>query len=245
MCVSQPKCGIIELNIFFFFFREQLKFLESTDLGRQIFSAGSCDLAVWCVEPIRSGDGPSWTAVSLNSDQLDHRECCWPGRNTESPKDRPSRSQETGEEEEASWRGSLSFADFSVIQLAHGSLRGGPEMALHSWTGDREVTGGMVWGPPARAEATCLGGWTLPSVRALRHPLFHVARLDRKLATVASSSRRAHAFVSASVCLSLLSTQSDSVLRAAILPRRVKQTAVSHHAPMLCYFLLGSSHVIG
>lgn len=63
--------------------------------------------------------------------------------------DRPSQSQETGEEEEASWRGSLSFADFSVIQLAHGSLRGGPEMALHSWTADREVTGGDGVGVPS------------------------------------------------------------------------------------------------
>ena len=158
MCVSQPKCGIIELYIFFFFFWEPLKFLESTDLDRQIFSAGSCDLAVWCVEPIRSGDGPSWTAVSLNSDQLDYRERCWPGRNTESPKDRPSRSQETGEEKEASWSGSLSFADFSAIQLAHGSLRGGPEMALHSWTGDREVTGGDGVGAPSEGRGHLLGG---------------------------------------------------------------------------------------
>lgn len=30
-------------------------------------------------------------------------------------------------------------------------------MQLHSWGRDREVARGMVWGPPAREEATCLG----------------------------------------------------------------------------------------
>lgn len=82
-----------------------------------------------------------------------------PGRNTEPPENRPSRSwKETGEGEEASWRGSLSFADFSVIQLAHGSLRGRPEMKLHSWMRDREVAGGDGVGAPSGGRGDLLGG---------------------------------------------------------------------------------------
>ena len=66
--------------------------------------------------------------------------------------------QEGDRREEASWRGSLNFADFSVIQLAHGSLRGCPEMQLHSWRRDREVAQGDGVGAPSEGRGDLLGG---------------------------------------------------------------------------------------
>lgn len=41
---------------------------------------------------------------------------------------------------------------------SHYKLRGGPEMALHSWTGDREVTGGDGVGAPSEGRGHLLGG---------------------------------------------------------------------------------------
>ena len=68
-----------------------------------------------------------------------------PGRNTEPPENRPSRSRkETGEEEEASWRGSLSFADFSVIQLTQRPSWDGTAF-LDAWPRGR--CGGWCGGP--------------------------------------------------------------------------------------------------